>query len=225
MKQKDALFHGKKAREYDDFGKAIPHHDAFQRKVADLVQREKGDIAELGVGTGITLSFVLEKELDRSLHAIDRSPEMADIVRGRFAHPKLTVEAADARDFLRGRRFDTVYAAYVIHNMPKDTQEEIFSLIFSSLGSGGAFVDGDIFAYSDKMVQERVFAWQLELCKKLPSPLSEEWVAHYNADAPNYFTLQEAVSLLIRIGFIADVHFREGLEAVILARKPGNANK
>ncbi len=222
MKQKDALFHGKKAREYDDFGKIIPHHDAFQRKVADLVQQEKGDVAELGVGTGITLSFVLDKmpPCIRSLHAIDRSPEMAEIVRGRFSNPKLTVESADALDYLSDRRFDTIYAAYVIHNLPKEAQEEIFSLIFRSLSKGGAFVDGDLFSYSDRMVQKRVFEWQLELCKKLPSPLNEEWVAHYQADAPNYFMLQEAVSLLTKIGFVADVHFREGLEAVILARKP-----
>src|SRR5208283_651117 len=189
MMQKDNLFHGKKAREYDDFGKAIPHHDAFQRKVADLVHQEKGDVAELGVGTGITLSFVLENMPPsiRSLHAIDRSPEMADIVRGRFDNPKLTVESADALDYLWDRRFDTIYAAYVIHNMPKDAQEILFALIFDTLDKGGAFVDGDLFSYSDPMVQKRVFDWQLELCRKLRSPLDEEWVAHYEADAPNYF--------------------------------------
>jgi len=222
MKQKDALFHGRKAREYDDFGKIIPHHDAFQRKVADLVCQEKGDVLELGVGTGITLSFVLENLPPgiRKLWALDRSPEMVDIVRRSFHDPKLTVGAFDALDYLTVRTFDTVYAAYVIHNMPKETQEEIFTLIFRNLCKGGAFVDGDIFAYQDRMVQERVFAWQLELCTKLPSPLDKEWIAHYEADAPNYFTLGEAVSLLTKIGFIADVHFREGLEAVILARKP-----
>lgn len=238
MLGKDGLFHGARAHEYDDFGKAIPHHDTFQREVAQVVrERVHGTVvggrgamvAELGVGTGITLSFVIEETRGlrgiQRLFAIDPSAEMVRMVGADFKSLKIETAVAGILDYLQiqppGRDFDIIYSAFTIHNMPQEEQMEIFSRIYRNLGSGGAFVDGDIFAYDDPAVQAQVFEWYLERFRsELPGPLRGEWIAHYHADAPNYFTLMQALSLLTRAGFEVSVRFREKLEAVILATKP-----
>jgi hypothetical protein len=94
-------------------------------------------------------------------------------------------------------------------------------MIFESLKSGGCFIDGDIFAYADSKIQRRVFEWQVSMYgKKVPSPHKEEWIAHIIADQKIYFILEQAVSLLEKIGFAVEVMFREKLEVVLLAKKP-----
>lgn len=236
---KNALFSGDKAKEYDKFKLAIPHHRRFQATVGKVVAMVAHDrfcrtrngmqIAECGVGTGCTLNAVKKatrnlKGIER-LFAVDANQEMAEIVRGNTKNPKIRVVREDFLNFLvdmamAGERIDGVYSAYTIHNIPPERQESIFLAIFHKLDLGGFFVDADILAHSNPQIQKIEFEEQLQRFKKhLPPKLAEEWIDHYQKDAQNYFKLDELIEILRKIGFVVDIVFREKLEAVILAKK------
>jgi len=236
-KSKDRVFQCKDPKDYEVFSLAIPHHDEFQRKTAEVVSQNIGKpdagsgrecaLCEIGPGTGVTLSFLLQQTNNLQginyLDAVDNSSEMIRILKSNYADPRIRIIEADILDFLGSctEYYDGIYSAYTIHNLEQEMQKEIFRGVFKSLKSGGCFVDGDIFAYADKEAQKRVFEWQIGMYEKhVPSPQKEEWIAHVLADSRIYFVLKEAVAILRRIGFEVEVVFREKLEAVILARKP-----
>ncbi len=237
MKDKDALFKGSQAKEYALFNRAVPHHDDFQRTVGRLVNSsiirpaaakgKKATLAEGGIGTGCTLSMVLDETgmlagVER-LYAVDVSPAMVDICRRDFAIPQIEFVTADLLSFFGGSAptLDGAYSAYTIHNLPQVDQVPIFKAIYAKLKPGGCFVDGDLLAYQDPELQRSVFQWQQDMVRKnLPPELAEQWIDHYNQDALRYFTAEQLLSVLSGIGFTARVEYREKLEAVILARKP-----
>lgn len=236
---KNTLFRGNRAKDYDKFELAIPHHRRFEATVGKVVAmatqeqfcrtKREVQIAECGVGTGYTLNAVKKatrnlKGIER-LFAVDNSQEMVEIVREQTKNPRIRIVREDFLNFLvdltmRGERIDCIYSAYTIHNIPPERQRSIFLAIFHKLEPGGFFIDADILAHSNHQIQKIEFEEQLRRFKKhLPPELAEEWIAHYQEDAKNYFKLDELIEILRKIGFFVDIVFREKLEAIIIAKK------
>ena len=270
---KDSLFKGEKASDYDYFKKAVPHHDRFQRAIADAVderinflhiyhqnrkltdtvfidpkevppsydneemisnldriigQKKKLSLqmAELGVGSGVTLGFVARKRryltgVD-TLYAVDLSKAMIDITASRFSGRKLKLVTDDICSFLstKTNKLHLCYSAYTIHNLSREQQVEIFHAISKSLVVGGYFVYGDLFAYENSIKQTKIFEWQLNMFKRhLPSQLSDEWTSHYTSDRNNYLTFENAALILQACGFATEPRYREKLEGIIVAKK------
>jgi len=231
VKDKDQVFKGKKAKEYEQFQKAVPHHDQFQNTIRALVGEELSGLnqrlCEIGVGTGVTLSLVwndpkIRKSIGR-LFAVDISSDMIRLARDQHHDPLISFVNQDILDFLGDPKnaFNGFYSAYTIHNSPHEIQTRIYKRVYGSLLGGGFFVHGDLFGESDPDEHKKILDWQISMFKRhLDSPQREDWVEHYYADQKNYFTLDQALELLKRIGFSVEVRFREKFEAVILARKP-----
>ncbi len=235
-KDKDALFTGRLAKEYDLFPRAVPHHDEFQRTIGRFVNevivkpaKREGlgaIIAECGPGTGLTLSMVSAETngfegIDR-VYAVDKSPAMIRLCSRRFSNPKIEFVTLDFIRFLDtlDARLDGVYSAYVLHNLAHKSQVAIFKAIHDRLRQGGHFVNGDMFAYSNPAMEKMQFEWRLERFRReLPPKLAAYWISHSHRDSTRYFTLEGLYPILADIGFETSLVYRNEMEGVIVAKK------
>jgi SAM-dependent methyltransferase len=232
---KNNVFRQENAKKYHLTTLAITHHDSFQRKVAQVVlaevveparrMKKEANLCELGVGTGVSLSFLLQETSNlqgvNRLYAVDISPAMIEEAKKEIDQSKVDYINEDAVDFLPNiRRLDGIYSVYTIHNLIQEKQKRIFEMIFDSLKKEGCFIYGDLLAYSDSKDQRKAFDWLISRFENtLPSPQREQWIRHIHEDQENYFTLEKVVSFLESIGFKVQVLFREKLEAILLAKK------
>lgn len=111
---------------------------------------------ELGPGTGPFTAGLLERlPAEGKLLCIERDPELADHLRGRFHDPRLTVVTGDAQDLeqhltdhgLEGK-VPLIVSGLPFTSLPAELREAILSAIVRCLASDGSFL---LYQYSYAM--------------------------------------------------------------------------
>ncbi|OCT14461.1 methyltransferase [Paenibacillus pectinilyticus] len=136
------------AQKYDSQRrKLIPCFDDFYNTAAALVQldTEAPRILDLGAGTGLFSSYVLQSYPQAQLTLIDLSTGMLDIAKERFAHSeaKITYVADDYSSFDAPEPFDAIISSLSIHHLEDEAKQALFTRIFKLLKPGGIFVNAD----------------------------------------------------------------------------------
>jgi len=126
----------------------IPCFDDFYRTAVEIIPFERSApirVLDLGAGTGLMASFVLDAFPNSRATLEDLSDEMLARARERFAALPERVEfvAMDyARAAIRGT-YDLVISALSIHHLADADKIALFARIRGALADGGAFVNAD----------------------------------------------------------------------------------
>ncbi|NOV03022.1 class I SAM-dependent methyltransferase [Paenibacillus planticolens] len=127
--------------------KLIPCFDDFYGTAASLVQVNTVSpyILDLGAGTGLLSSYILNRYPHAKLTLIDLSQGMLDIAKLRFGehNPNLTIQAGDYTAFESEEPFDCVVSALSIHHLEDQAKQDLFGRIYKLLKPGGLFVNAD----------------------------------------------------------------------------------
>src|SRR5262245_59507008 len=104
-------------------------------------------VVDLGCGDGILLATVLEAFPDATGVALDYSPAMVELARGRLAAfgPRARVAPTDLRaprwDAGLAERADVVVSGFAIHHLPDPRKRTLYAEIFDHLVPGGTFLN------------------------------------------------------------------------------------
>ena len=108
-------------RQFSDAARTYTEHARHQRIIADRLAsclRETHDevqVVELGCGTGLLTSHLLERLPRAQVRALDIAPAMVEACRVRWAEqPRLTLVEADAESFAGGATYDLVASSCVV---------------------------------------------------------------------------------------------------------------
>ncbi|MDQ6423170.1 methyltransferase domain-containing protein [Paenibacillus sp. LHD-117] len=135
------------ARRYDEERRGlIPCFDDFYGSAVAWTEIEgaKPVILDLGAGTGLLTSMLLDKFPEASLTLIDFSEEMLDRARARFAgRDGIRFVTADYTAFEFESKFDAVVSSLSIHHLEHEQKRELFRRVRELLSPGGVFVNAD----------------------------------------------------------------------------------
>lgn len=176
----------------------IPLYDEFQDQVAEASSggAVRG-ILELGIGTGETAQWLLERHPEAELVGIDESEAMLGEALQRLGE-RVDLRVGRLQDPLPSGQFDLVVSALCVHHLDGQEKADLFRRVRRVLVPGGRFVLGDV------VVPVRP--------PEQPVALSPGY------DKPD--SLVDQVAWLRGAGFSVDVVWERGDLAVMLASLP-----
>src|SRR5690606_8382690 len=124
--------------------KLIPCFDDFYRIAVALAELENNapTILDLGAGTGLYSSFILNKYPNAKLTLIDLSEGMLDIAKERFKqHPNVTYVVSDYTKFNYNQRFDLVISSLSIHHLVDEEKKELYAKVYDMLNTNSIFIN------------------------------------------------------------------------------------
>jgi ubiquinone/menaquinone biosynthesis C-methylase UbiE len=233
----ERLFSGQISAEYDMLDVICPAAAAMSNRVGEYVAAlPEGplNVLEIGCGTGVTTRALLRRP-GAVITALDNEPAMLDQARVRLPdfidERRVRLVEADALSGLAALpagSADIVASAYTIHNFLEPYRLRVLSEIFRVLKPGGIFVNGDRYALDEtarhtKLTQDEARHYFKTFAALGRYDLLEQWIIHLFSDesADHIMRLQLSLEAMRKIGFdSADVHFRDGVNALVTASKP-----
>jgi tRNA (cmo5U34)-methyltransferase len=138
-----------RATDYDRLRrKMIPCFDQFYGHALELVTRWDANpaprILDLGAGTGLFSSLVLDRLPQARIHLVDISPGMLDQAKTRLGgRPNISFQTGDYTHDPLGEQWDVVISGLAIHYVEDQQKRELFARVRNALSSNGLFVNAD----------------------------------------------------------------------------------
>jgi tRNA (cmo5U34)-methyltransferase len=126
--------------------KLIPCFDDFYRIAAALadLKTESPRILDLGAGTGLMSSYILERYPLAEITLIDLSEGMLEVAKVHFKnYPHVTYIAADYSKYNYDHSFDLVISSLSIHHLEDHDKKALYQLIFSCMHNNSLFINAD----------------------------------------------------------------------------------
>lgn len=137
----------KVSRKYDEQRrKLIPCFEDLYGIAAALavLGKDSPRVLDLGAGTGIMSSFILEKYPKSKLTLIDLSDGMLEIAKERFSdHSNITYIASDYTTFDYKEQYDLVISSLSIHHLIDSDKQKLFKKLYSTMTPGSIFINVD----------------------------------------------------------------------------------
>jgi tRNA (cmo5U34)-methyltransferase len=106
-------------------------------------------ILDLGIGSGLTASLVLDAHPDAELVGLDASSDMLDAARATLDPTRTRLVAGRIEDDLPTGPFDLVISSLAIHHLDERGKADLFHRIRAVLSPGGRFVLADLVVPED----------------------------------------------------------------------------
>ena len=126
--------------------KLIPCFEEFYGSAVSVIScsSENPEVLDIGSGTGLFSSFLLEKYPSARLTLIDLSENMLDVARERFEKiSSVSYILGDYLTYSLHRSFDVIISALSIHHHPDREKTALFKKCYDLLRGGGIFVNAD----------------------------------------------------------------------------------
>ena len=135
------------AQKYDEQRKKlIPCFDDFYGIATALANSNKKSpaILDLGAGTGLLSSMLLNKFPDASLTLIDISEKMLDIAKLRLqSYSNVNYIVDDYTNYIAQEQYDIIVSALSIHHLSDAQKYELYKNSYSNLTDAGIFINAD----------------------------------------------------------------------------------
>jgi tRNA (cmo5U34)-methyltransferase len=126
----------------------VPCFEEFYRTAVAMAPFEPEQairVLDLGSGTGLLASFVLQHYPQARLTLVDISTEMLQKARQRFqrAGERVAILELDYNTQDLPGQYDLIVSALSIHHLEAEEKRRLFQKLFHSLQPGGAFINAD----------------------------------------------------------------------------------
>ena len=212
------------AEKYDmQRNELIPLMDIFYSTAVELVKinNEKGNILDLGAGTGLLTKLVIKKYPNAKYTLVDIADEMLDIAKERFETlDNISFNVEDYRVGISGGKYEAIISALSIHHLDSYEKRDLYNNIFNMLEEGGVFINADQVKGEDCDSEEIVKEYQLsyiENCSLLREEKDETY-GRIKLDKMDKMSTQ--INMLKEAGFKSvDIYYKYYNYVVFRARK------
>ncbi|MCR8843561.1 class I SAM-dependent methyltransferase [Paenibacillus sp. SC116] len=135
------------AHQYDQQRRMlIPCFDDFYKVSVSLANSATSspNILDLGAGTGLFSSFLLQKYPEANLTLIDLSEKMLEIAKLRFkGYTSVNYIADDYTNYMSDVKFDIIISGLSIHHLTDTDKQTLYKNIYMNLKPNGVFINAD----------------------------------------------------------------------------------
>jgi tRNA (cmo5U34)-methyltransferase len=130
-------------------------------------------ILDIGAGTGLLSTLMIQKFPDAKLTLVDLSESMLSIAQERFAERKnVRYITGDYSSVDFGGCYDLICSALSIHHLEHEEKHRLYKKIFDALNPGGMLVNADQVLGETPAINRRYMAYWDDFL--VPCPLSPE---------------------------------------------------
>jgi len=127
--------------------KLIPCFEDFYKISVSMAvsSSENPSVLDIGAGTGLFSSFLLEKYPNASFTLIDISEKMLEVAKTRFRdleNIKFIADDYTKYDF-GDERYDVIISALSIHHLEDEQKRELYKKCYSILNFNGIFINAE----------------------------------------------------------------------------------
>jgi tRNA (cmo5U34)-methyltransferase len=216
------------AKTYDSERRCLIYcFDEFYGEAAELIVRNcpgAPRILDLGAGTGILSSEILERCSGVDLSLLDESTEMLRKAERRFERIRPSIFVQSLNDPLPSGPFHAVVSSLAIHHLSDDEKKNLYSRIIEVLLPGGIFVNAEQIVGRTGRLQALNEAIHLERAAELGSSRDEIQRALERMSHDRCATLDDQLAWLGDVGYQdADCFYRSFRFAVFAGWRPKTA--
>jgi tRNA (cmo5U34)-methyltransferase len=135
------------AHEYDkQRRKLIPCFDDFYNVSVSIADANTNspNILDLGAGTGLFSSLILQKYPEAKITLIDISEKMLEIAESRLkGFTNVNYVLDDYTNFISHGNFDIIISALSIHHLSDTNKRELYKNTYLNLKKNGVFINAD----------------------------------------------------------------------------------
>lgn len=160
-----------RAEKYDDHSDWVNDQEILQLMVDDLVESKKNHkILDLGAGTGAVAKYILKRNSEKEIIALDICQNMLD----RIKDLRITTICADAEEIpFKDRSFDVVISRQCLHYI-KDL-DKVLNEVNRVLKPGGIFILAQIVPYNQETADDWAAVTKIRQPFRMLFYTSEEW--------------------------------------------------
>jgi tRNA (cmo5U34)-methyltransferase len=212
---------GLQAQEYDAAIRTyIPQ---YEQMVATVVGLARGDVIDLGTGTGALGAAILDAHPTARVKLVDIDPAMLEAAGARVARHSDRAELVHASFDAALPPCDAVVASLALHHVPElDRKGALYARIFDALRPGGCLLIADAVVHEDGVERDRMFAvWSAWMAGHgIPQVEADRLFAKW-AGEDRYYPLATELRLLADAGFPRpEVFWKYGPMAVYGGYRP-----
>jgi tRNA (cmo5U34)-methyltransferase len=182
----------------------VPCFDEFYGTAAEIVARcglAAPRILDLGAGTGILSSAIVERVQAGRLTLLDASSDMLQRAAVRLAVWRPEIVVQPLTDALPRGPFDTVVSALAIHHLGDGDKRNLFARIFDVLSPGGIFLNVEQVLGGSRRLQELFEHVHLDRARSLGSSDAEIAGAIERMSHDRCATLADQLTWLSQTGY------------------------
>ncbi len=187
--------------------KLIPCFDDFYSIAVSIAEtnndNENPSILDIGAGTGLLSSFILDRIPSANLTLIDISEKMIEVAKSRLKdNPAVKYIIDDYTKYQFDKKYDIVASSLSIHHLTDEQKRQLYSSIYSILNQNGVFINADQVLGSTPFIEtlyKRDWKYKVE-----NSGLSEDELhsAYERTKLDKMDTLDDQVNWLKEVGFL-----------------------
>jgi tRNA (cmo5U34)-methyltransferase len=212
------------AQVYDEQRKKlIPCFEDFYGIAVSLaaLKTDSPRILDLGAGTGLMSSLLLNRYPDARITLIDISEGMLDVAKLRFKdNVNVSFIAADYLKYEYSEQYDLVISSLSIHHLEDQEKKQLYQLIFSVMHSKSIFINADQVHGSTLPLDELYKSDWRSKVEASGLTAKELTAAYERTKLDKMSTLDQQLTWLTEIGFVnVDCVYKYYNFVVIFARK------